>query len=134
MCVCVCVCEESESGRRRIFGRGCSPCRPMHPPSSSHSPSPSLPTARSHVPRSMGAWIYDRDPFQPMVWEDSLNSFKAKLAKGQDVFGSLIRKYILDNKHRWGTSGGGVVYSPTATTLESYSLQWIERGCPFFMP
>lgn len=24
-------------------------------------------------------------------WEDALNSFKAKLAKGQDVFGPLIK-------------------------------------------
>lgn len=60
----------------------------------------SFPRGLSLMLRSMGAWIYDRDPFQPMVWEEPLNSFKAKLAKGQDVFGSLIRKYILDNKHR----------------------------------
>eukprot|EP00983_Pelagomonas_calceolata_P135178 1162133-Pelagomonas_calceolata.AAC.1 len=34
-------------------------------------------------------------------WEDALASFKARLASGEDVFGPLIRKYLLDNKHRW---------------------------------
>jgi Zn-dependent M16 (insulinase) family peptidase len=60
----------------------------------------SFPRGLSLMLRSVGAWIYDRDPFQPIQWEDALNSFKAKLASGSDVFGPLIRKYILDNKHR----------------------------------
>lgn len=33
-------------------------------------------------------------------WEDALASFKARLASGEDIFGPLIRKYLLDNKHR----------------------------------
>lgn len=33
-------------------------------------------------------------------WEEALNNFKAKLAGGGDVFGPLIHKYLLDNKHR----------------------------------
>ena len=49
----------------------------------------------------VNAWIYDRDPFQPIQWEDALSSFKSRLASGEDVFGPLIRKYILNNKHRW---------------------------------
>lgn len=35
-----------------------------------------------------------------MQWEDALSSFKAKLASGQDVFGPLIKKYLLANGHR----------------------------------
>ena len=33
-------------------------------------------------------------------WQDALNSFKAKLGAGKELFGPLIRKYILDNQHR----------------------------------
>ena len=46
------------------------------------------------------AWIYDRDPFQPLKWQDDLEKFKARLGAGEDVFGPLIRKYLLDNGHR----------------------------------
>ena len=35
-----------------------------------------------------------------MQWEEALNSFKAKLASGEDVFTPLINKYILNNQHR----------------------------------
>lgn len=35
-----------------------------------------------------------------LQWEEALNNFKAKLAGGGDVFGPLIHKYLLDNKHR----------------------------------
>jgi hypothetical protein len=38
--------------------------------------------------RSMSAWIYDRDPFQPLRWQDDLERFKARLAAGEDVFGA----------------------------------------------
>lgn len=33
-------------------------------------------------------------------WEEALNSFKTKLASGEDVFTPLINKYILNNQHR----------------------------------
>lgn len=36
----------------------------------------------------------------PLQWEDALNHFKAQLSSGRDVFGPLIHKYLLDNKHR----------------------------------
>jgi hypothetical protein len=35
----------------------------------------------------MAAWIYDRDPFQPLKWQDDLEHFKGRLAAGEDVFG-----------------------------------------------
>lgn len=33
-------------------------------------------------------------------WEEALNHFKSRLSGGGDVFGPLIHKYLLDNKHR----------------------------------
>jgi len=60
----------------------------------------SFPRGLSLMLRAVGAWIYDRDPFQPIQWEEALNSFKAKLASGQDVFGPLITKYLLNNTHK----------------------------------
>ncbi|KAI8467060.1 MAG: peptidase M16C associated-domain-containing protein [Monoraphidium minutum] len=60
----------------------------------------SFPRGLSLMLRAVGAWIYDRDPYVPIQWEDALNSFKAKLAKGQDVFGPLINQYLLGNAHR----------------------------------
>ncbi|EFJ46930.1 hypothetical protein VOLCADRAFT_81738 [Volvox carteri f. nagariensis] len=60
----------------------------------------SFPRGLSLMLRAVGAWIYDRDPFTQMQWEDALSSFKSKLASGQDVFGPLIRSFLLDNRHR----------------------------------
>jgi Zn-dependent M16 (insulinase) family peptidase len=59
-----------------------------------------FPRGLSLMLRSMSAWIYDRDPFQPMRWQEDLEKFKARLQRGEDVFGPLIRKYLLDNGHR----------------------------------
>ena len=44
---------------------------------------------------------YCRNPSCKLQWEDALASFKTRLASGEDVFGPLIRKYLLDNKHRY---------------------------------
>lgn len=38
----------------------------------------------------LAAWIYDRDPFQPLKWQDDLEKFKARLARGEDVFGEFL--------------------------------------------
>ncbi|KAL4856502.1 Presequence protease 1 [Chlorella vulgaris] len=59
-----------------------------------------FPRGLSLMLRSMAAWIYDRDPFQPLKWQDDLEHFKGRLAAGEDVFGPLIRRYLLDNPHR----------------------------------
>ncbi|KAK9810180.1 hypothetical protein WJX72_006221 [[Myrmecia] bisecta] len=59
-----------------------------------------FPRGLSLMLRAMGAWIYDRDPFQPLQWTAPLEHFKARLASGEDVFGPLIRKYLLENTHR----------------------------------
>ena len=33
-------------------------------------------------------------------WEEALSHFKGRIAAGEDVFGPLIRKFLLDNTHR----------------------------------
>lgn len=55
----------------------------------------------SHCPAQVGAWIYDRDPLTPLQWEEALGRLKARLSRGEDVFGPLIHKYLLSNTHRW---------------------------------
>lgn len=50
------------------------------------------PRSSPHIPQPL--------PFLVSQWEDALQSFKSKLASGEDVFGPLIRKYLLENKHR----------------------------------
>jgi len=59
----------------------------------------SFPRGLSLMLRAVGAWIYDKDPYVPIQWEDALNSFKEKLSKG-DVFSPLIEKYLVKNTHR----------------------------------
>lgn len=59
-----------------------------------------FPRGLSLMLRAMAAWIYDRDPFRPLKWEEDLAHFKARIASGEDVFGPLIRHFLLDNKHR----------------------------------
>lgn len=51
---------------------------PTHPP--------------SLLPSHPSAWIYDRDPFQPMRWQDDLEKFKGRLQRGEDVFGERVLK------------------------------------------
>lgn len=62
----------------------------------------SFPRGLSLMLRAVGAWIYDRDPYVPIQWEDALSSFKTKLAAqgAKAVFGPLIRRFLLDNQHR----------------------------------
>lgn len=59
-----------------------------------------FPRGLSLMLRAMSGWIYDRDPFRPMKWQDDLSAFKDRLASGENVFSPLIRKYLLDNNHR----------------------------------
>eukprot|EP00873_Tetraselmis_striata_P018587 jgi/Tetstr1/438851/TSEL_027360.t1 len=58
-----------------------------------------FPRGLSLMLRSMGSWLYDRDPFQPLQWTSDLEKFKARLASGENVFGPLLKKYLLENSH-----------------------------------
>ncbi|KAK9286762.1 hypothetical protein L1049_015166 [Liquidambar formosana] len=51
--------------------------------------------------RSIGKWIYDRDPFEPLKYEKPLKVLKARIAEegSKAVFSPLIEKFILNNPH-----------------------------------
>ena len=49
-------------------------------------------THETHPCPSHAAWIYDRDPFQPLKWQEDLERFKARLAAGEDVFGEAVAR------------------------------------------
>uniref|UniRef100_A0ACD5YT98 Uncharacterized protein n=1 Tax=Avena sativa TaxID=4498 RepID=A0ACD5YT98_AVESA len=62
----------------------------------------SFPRGLSLMLRSMGKWIYDMDPFEPLKYEQPLQHLKACIAEkgSKAVFSPLIEKYILKNAHR----------------------------------
>ncbi|KAM1002795.1 hypothetical protein FF1_003167 [Malus domestica] len=62
----------------------------------------SFPRGLSLMLRSIGKWIYDLDPFEPLKYEKPLLALKARIeAEGSKaVFSPLIKKFILDNPHR----------------------------------
>lgn len=61
----------------------------------------SFPRGLSLMLRSMGKWIYDMNPFEPLKYEKPLMALKARLAEegSKAVFSPLIEKYILNNPH-----------------------------------
>ncbi|XP_068637041.1 presequence protease 2, chloroplastic/mitochondrial-like isoform X2 [Aristolochia californica] len=61
----------------------------------------SFPRGLSLMLRSIGKWIYDRDPFEPLKYEKPLQSLKARIATegSKAVFSPLIEKFILNNPH-----------------------------------
>ncbi|CAN6478473.1 unnamed protein product [Victoria cruziana] len=62
----------------------------------------SFPRGLSLMLRSMGKWIYDMDPFEPLKYEKPLEALKAQISEegSKAVFSPLLKKYILDNHHR----------------------------------
>ncbi|XVF67600.1 hypothetical protein PTKIN_Ptkin10aG0134200 [Pterospermum kingtungense] len=61
----------------------------------------SFPRGLSLMLRSMGKWIYDMDPFEPLKYEKPLSILKARIAEegSKAVFSPLIEKFILNNPH-----------------------------------
>ncbi|XP_074560044.1 presequence protease 2, chloroplastic/mitochondrial-like [Curcuma longa] len=62
----------------------------------------SFPRGLSLMLRSIGKWIYDLDPFEPLRYEKPLQSLKARIAEqgSKAVFSPLLEKFILNNPHR----------------------------------
>lgn len=62
----------------------------------------SFPRGLSLMLRSIGKWIYDMDPFEPLKYEKPLLDLKARIAEEgpKAVFSPLIEKFILNNGHR----------------------------------
>ncbi|KAF5190208.1 Presequence protease 2 protein [Thalictrum thalictroides] len=61
----------------------------------------SFPRGLSLMLRSIGKWIYDMDPFEPLKYEKPLSSLKARISEegSKAVFSPLIHKFILNNPH-----------------------------------
>ncbi|KAL0696879.1 hypothetical protein Bca4012_064059 [Brassica carinata] len=61
----------------------------------------SFPRGLSLMLQSIGKWIYDMDPFEPLKYEEPLKSLKARIAEegSKAVFSPLIEKFILNNPH-----------------------------------
>ncbi|MED6131438.1 Presequence protease 2, chloroplastic/mitochondrial [Stylosanthes scabra] len=62
----------------------------------------SFPRGLSLMLRSIGKWIYDMNPFEPLKYEKPLQDLKSRLSKegSKAVFSPLIEKFILNNPHR----------------------------------
>ncbi|KAL7118941.1 hypothetical protein ACP275_02G032500 [Erythranthe tilingii] len=62
----------------------------------------SFPRGLALMLRSMGKWIYDMDPFEPLKYQGPLKELKARIAEegSKAVFAPLIEKFILNNQHR----------------------------------
>jgi Zn-dependent M16 (insulinase) family peptidase len=50
--------------------------------------------------RSLTTWLHDGDPLAPLAWEAPLASIKQRLAAGEPVFETALRRWFLDNRHR----------------------------------
>ncbi|XP_073010433.1 presequence protease 1, chloroplastic/mitochondrial isoform X1 [Typha latifolia] len=61
----------------------------------------SFPRGLSLMLRSIGKWIYDMDPFEPLRYEKPLQNLKMRIAEegSKAVFSPLIYKFILNNPH-----------------------------------
>ncbi|KAL3350623.1 hypothetical protein AABB24_023181 [Solanum stoloniferum] len=62
----------------------------------------SFPRGLALMLRSIGKWVYDMDPFEPLKYQKPLEALKARIAKegSKAVFGPLMDQYILRNPHR----------------------------------
>lgn len=50
--------------------------------------------------RSLGNWLYDRDPIAPLAFQKTLDSIKEKWGAGKFFFEDLISEYLINNPHR----------------------------------
>jgi len=50
--------------------------------------------------RALSGWLYDRDPFEPLGYEQPLEAIKKRLESGEKYFEKLISHYLLENPHR----------------------------------
>jgi len=89
----------------------------------------SYPRGLSLMVRSLGTWLYDGDPLQPLAFEAPLAALKERLAAEPNYFGSLIQRLVLDNQHR-----STVLLTPDVnqaereTSAEKARLKQIQGG------
>ena len=60
----------------------------------------SFPRGLSLMLTSMTGWLYEKDPFDPLLFSKPMDALKLRLDNGEDVFRPLIKKFLLDNNHR----------------------------------
>lgn len=49
-----------------------------------------FPCSLNQFLRALRAWLYGRDPVEPLQWEGPLEELKAALAEGEDIFGACL--------------------------------------------
>jgi len=59
-----------------------------------------FPRGLSFMLSSLSSWLYDRDPLEPLRFEEPLARLRSRLAAGEPVFENLIKKYLLENGHK----------------------------------
>ncbi|KAK3024519.1 hypothetical protein RJ639_043711 [Escallonia herrerae] len=61
----------------------------------------SFPRGLALMLRSIGKWVYDMDPFEPLKYQGPLAALKARIAKegSKAVFAPLLENFILNNSH-----------------------------------
>ncbi|MDR2695828.1 MAG: insulinase family protein, partial [Deltaproteobacteria bacterium] len=59
-----------------------------------------FPRGLAAMVRCLSTWLYDGDPLAPLCYEAPLASIKNRLARGEKLFETLIRTWLLDNAHR----------------------------------
>jgi hypothetical protein len=50
--------------------------------------------------RTLSVWLYNGDPLAALAFEAPLSAVKARLAKGERYFETLIEQFLLSNSHR----------------------------------
>lgn len=60
----------------------------------------SFPRGLSLMLRSLDTWLHDGDPFTPLAFESPLAAIKGLLTQQKDYFEGLIKKVLIENKHR----------------------------------
>lgn len=66
----------------------------------------------------LNKWIYDKDAFEAIRFEESLASLKSDLKEGKPVFQTILKKYFVANKHRV------TVEMKPDEALEQQNLDW----------
>jgi presequence protease len=60
----------------------------------------SFPRGIAFMLRALGSWLYGRDPLSPLAFEGPLAAIKARVAGGERYFEQLLKRHLVDNRHR----------------------------------
>jgi Zn-dependent M16 (insulinase) family peptidase len=50
--------------------------------------------------RALRSWLHGRDPLSPLAFDRPLAAIKAKVAGGERYFEGLLKRHLIDNRHR----------------------------------